>query len=134
MPVSDYLLDACAVLAFFDDEKGADVVISLINRAKNGEINLSINAANLIEVYYDRIRVVGAENAKDIIRKIYENSPITIIENLSPDIVREAARLKALGKMSFADTCYPAAPDSLGVLPMAKLHEQMCGVCVNANS
>ena len=31
------------------------------------------------------------------------------------------------------DACYSATPNSLGVLPMAKLHEYMCGVC-EANS
>jgi hypothetical protein len=30
---------------------------------------------------------------------------------------------------AFAVKCYPATPDSLGVLPSAKLHELMCGVC-----
>ena len=125
MPVSDYLLDACAVLAFFDDEKGADVVSSLIDRAKNSEINLSINAANLIEVYYDRIRVIGAENAKEIIRKIYENSPISIIENLSPDIVREASRLKALGKMSFADTILVATARCTGATIVSCNHVEL---------
>jgi len=63
-----------------------------------------MNAANLIEVYYDRIRVVGIEQADAVIRKIYDTFPISIIETLNPTIVREAARLKALGKMSFADT------------------------------
>ena len=63
-----------------------------------------MNAANLIEVYYDRIRVTGVKDAADIIRKIYENSPIVIIENLTPEIIREAAHLKAQGRMSFADT------------------------------
>ena len=104
MPVPNYLLDACTLLAFFNDEKGADVVRNLIDNAKRGEIALSMNAVNLIEVYYDRIREIGFEDAKDVIRKIYENSPITIIETITPNIVHEAARLKAQGKMSFADT------------------------------
>jgi hypothetical protein len=30
---------------------------------------------------------------------------------------------------AFAVKCYPATPDSLGVLPKPKLHELMCGVC-----
>ena len=114
MPKSDYLLDACAILAFLNDEKGADVVSSLIDRAKHDEVILSMNAANLIEVYYDRIRVVGAEDADDIIRKIYENSPITIIEILSPDIIREASYIKSSGKMSFADTILVATARCTG--------------------
>ena len=92
------------MLALFDDESGADIVENLINQAKNNEITLTMNAANLIEVYYDRIRTASTEKADAIIRGIYDTSPISIIETLNPSIVREAARFKAVGKMSFADT------------------------------
>jgi len=102
--VQNYILDACALLALFDDEPGADIVEELIDRAKNNEITLTMNAANLIEVYYDRIRVAGTEQADAVIQDIYDTFPIPIIETLNPTIVREAARLKATGKMSFADT------------------------------
>jgi len=104
LPKQNYLLDACALLAFYDSEEGADVVRGLLKSAEHGEITLSMNAANLIEVYYDRIRKVGPTEADDTIRNIYEDSPISIIEGLTPDIVREAAYFKATGKMSFADT------------------------------
>ena len=100
----EYILDACVLLAFFDDEAGSDIVEELFDRARNNEITITMNAANLIEVYYDRIREIGTEQADAVIREIYDSFPISIIETLNPSIVREAARLKALGKMSFADT------------------------------
>ena len=100
----EYILDACALIAFFDGEEGAIIVRNLLDRASNNEITITMNAANLIEVYYDRIRVVGTEQADAVIREIYNTFPISIIETLNPTIVREAAHLKALGKMSFADT------------------------------
>lgn len=102
--MQEYILDACALLALFDDEKGADIVDDLLNRARNNEVTLIMNAANLIEVYYDRIRTVGKKQADAIIQDIYNKFPISIIETLSPDIVSEASRFKAEGKMSFADT------------------------------
>jgi predicted nucleic acid-binding protein len=102
--VQNYILDACALLALFDDEKGADIVENLLDRAKNNEITITMNAANLIEVYYDRIRKLGTKQADAVIQNIYDTFPISIIENLNPAIVREAAHLKAVGKMSFADT------------------------------
>ena len=102
--MQNYILDACAVLAFLDGEEGAVIVRSLLDRAKNNEITLTMNAANLIEVYYDRIRVAGTEQADAVIQDIYDTFPISIIETLNPAIVREAAHLKAVGKMSFADT------------------------------
>lgn len=100
----EYILDACALLAFFDGEEGAVIVRDLLDQARNNEITITMNAANLIEVYYDRIRVAGTEQADAVIQDIYDTFPISIIETLSPAIVREAARLKAVGKMSFADT------------------------------
>jgi len=102
--MQNYILDACAVLAFLDGEDGAVVVRGLLDQARNNEITITMNAANLIEVYYDRIREVGKEQADVVIQSIYDTFPISIIETLNSDIVREAARLKATGKMSFADT------------------------------
>jgi predicted nucleic acid-binding protein len=112
--VPEYILDTCALLALFDDEEGADIVDGLLDQAKNNEITLIMNAANIIEVYYDRIRVAGTEQADAIIQDIYDTFPISIIETLNPDIVREAARLKAAGKMSFADTILVATARCTG--------------------
>jgi predicted nucleic acid-binding protein len=112
--VQNYILDACALIALFDDEKGADIVEDLFDQARNSQITLTMNAANLIEVYYDRIRKVGAEQADATIKKIYDTFPVTIIETINPDIVREAAWFKAEGKMSFADTILVATAVCIG--------------------
>ena len=100
----DYLFDSCALIALFNDEEGADIVSGLLDRTNRGEITAGITAVNLIEVYYDRIRIAGIDRANAIIHEIYSTFPLTVIESIGPDIVREAARLKADGKMSFADT------------------------------
>ena len=68
--MTDYLLDACALLAFLNDEEGAETVSGLLDQAKNRELTLNMNVANLIEVYYDCIRVVGSDRADAIIQKI----------------------------------------------------------------
>jgi predicted nucleic acid-binding protein len=120
-----YILDACALLALFNDEKGADIVEILLDRAKNNEIALIMNAANLIEVYYDRIRAIGTEQAHAIIRDIYETFPISIIETLTPDIIREAARLKADGGMSFADTILVATAICTGATIITCDHAEL---------
>jgi predicted nucleic acid-binding protein len=112
--VQKYILDACALIALLNDEKGADIVEDLLDQAKNNEITITMNAANLIEVYYDRIREIGTERADAIIQDIYDTFPISIIETLNPAIVREAARLKAVGKMSFADTILVATANYSG--------------------
>ena len=123
--MSDYLFDACALLTLFNDEEGADIVSGLLDQAERGEISLSINAANLIEVYYDRIRVAGSDRADAIIREVYETFPISIIETLGPDIVRESARLKSSGKMSFADTILIATARCTGATVVTCDHAEL---------
>ena len=121
----DYLLDACAVLALLNDEEGAEIISELLDRAKRREITLGINAVNLIEVYYDRIRVDGADRADAIIREIYTTFPISIIETLDTAIVRESARLKAMGKMSFADTILMATARCTGATIVSCDHVEL---------
>ena len=102
------------MLALLNNEKGADVVNGLLDSARRGEITLSMNAVNLIEVYYDRIRIHGHELADAIIHGIYNTTPISITENLTSAIVREAAYFKAKGKMSFADAILVATARCTG--------------------
>ena len=113
------------MLAFYDSEEGEDVVSGLIESAERGEVTLSMNAANLIEVYYDRVRKLGSEEADDTIRNIYEDSPISIIEELNPAIVREAAYFKAAGKMSFADSILMATARYTGATVVTCDHVEL---------
>ena len=121
----DYILDACALLAFLKNEEGADTVSGLFDRAERGEITLGMNAANLIEVYYDRIRMVGSGQADTVISDIYDLFPIAIIETIDSAIVREAARLKAAGKMSFADTILVATAICTGAAVVTCDHVEL---------
>jgi len=123
--MSDYLLDACAVIALLNDEEGAEAVSKLLDRAERKEISLSMSAVNLLEVYYDRIRVVGIERSDAIIQEIYNAFPISVIQTLSPDIVREAACLKAAGKMSFADTILIATARCTGATVVTCDHAEL---------
>ncbi|MCL2382228.1 MAG: hypothetical protein FWC64_11690 [Treponema sp.] len=112
-------------MPFSTIEEGADIVNNLLDQAERGEITLSMNAVNLLEVYYDRIRVAGADRADTIIREIYNTFPIFITEVLSPGIVREAAHLKATGKMSFADTILVATARCTGATVVTCDHAEL---------
>ena len=125
MPVPNYLLDACALIAYYNKEEGTSTVRDILERAENGEFSINIHAVNLIEVYYDRIRVDGPEKADNIIRGIYEEFPITVLETISPGIVSEAARLKAKGKMSFADAILIATARCTGSIVVTCDHVEL---------
>jgi PIN domain nuclease of toxin-antitoxin system len=62
--LTTYILDAGAVVALFNDEKGADVVDSLFVEAASGLCNLVMNKYNLLEVYYGYLRDDGLDIAE----------------------------------------------------------------------
>ena len=101
----NYVLDACAVLAFLDEEAGCDKVYELFQQAETEQATLYMNIVNVMEVYYKRIRNkgdIGVKTFTDFLRL----SPIHIV-SIAPDITDrmflEASRFKAQGGMSLAD-------------------------------
>jgi PIN domain nuclease of toxin-antitoxin system len=61
-----YVLDACALIAMFNIEPGAKIIRDMLVQATAGEIKVFLNPVNLTEVYYDRIKIAGIEQAKEI--------------------------------------------------------------------
>jgi len=98
-----YVLDACALLALLRDEPGADKVAAAINAANNGEAEIVMHKANLLEVYYDLYRSLGKEKADSILSEIMKR-PIKINAEITDEIFSEAGRIKASFKISFADS------------------------------
>jgi len=99
----NYILDACALLAFLRNEPGADIVATVINSANNDEAGIIMHKMNLLEVFYDLYRTIGKEKAVEIVTKIKKH-PITINAEITDEIFYEAGRLKALYKISLADS------------------------------
>jgi len=97
-----YIIDACALLAFLNDEEGADKVEDLLDRSVANDITVSMSIINLLEVYYGELRDKGADIAQ-VVLDIVQHYSIKIIDTISEQIFREAARLKAAYKMSIAD-------------------------------
>jgi predicted nucleic acid-binding protein len=105
------------------DETGAEKVSAMINRAYKGEIGISINKLNLLEVYYDTYRSHGKKTADTMLVSVKE-LPLTIISDMSDSVFAEAGRLKATYKISLADAVALAATSVLeGRLVTADHHE-----------
>jgi predicted nucleic acid-binding protein len=110
---SDLVLDACALLAFFYGENGADVVEEKLKAAERQELTMYLHKVNFLEVYY---KVMQKDSAKahlvyDTILKL----PITVLPEISDDIFKEAARLKVQYKISLADSIALAAASAMQV-------------------
>jgi predicted nucleic acid-binding protein len=97
-----YVLDACALIAFFSDEDGADVVESTLLDAANGTADIRMNKLNLLEVYYGDYRAHGKEAANNMLG-VVASLPITVISELTDSVFEEAGRLKASYRISLAD-------------------------------
>ena len=97
-----YILDACALLAFLNDEEGADVVEKLLKQFVTGSVSISMSIVNLLEAYYCELRDKGDEIAQIVLDMIH-NYSIQIINTVSEQAFHEAARLKTTYKMSIAD-------------------------------
>jgi len=97
-----YILDACALLAFLNDEEGAEKIEDLLNKSGTGDVSVSMSIINLLEVYYGELRDKGTEIAQ-IVLDMVQHYSINIINTVSEQVFNEAARLKAAYKISLAD-------------------------------
>jgi len=94
-----YILDACALIAFFNGEKGAELVYVALGN--NNGIYISI--VNVYEIYYDMYRRGGEEKANELLAEI-EKLPLTIIEEVNRDVIKYAAFFKVNFSISLADS------------------------------
>jgi predicted nucleic acid-binding protein len=99
-----YVFDSYAVMALLEDETGSQLVADLI---ASDETEIHMSAVNLGEVYYIVMREYGEDAAGALEEKILQTEKIAIAD--APwGRVKAAARLKAVGGVSFAD-CFGAA-------------------------
>jgi len=89
-----YILDACALIALFKREQGADKVRRLFDKTPAGQSVIYMNTVNLIEVHYCFYRALGKEKSGLILEQIYA-MPIHFIDTIDKIIFSEASRFKA---------------------------------------
>lgn len=101
--MKSYVLDACSVIAYLNDEKGAEVVANLIRNCKKGKCSLHLHRLTYLEIYLDILRVATAKDANKLDDLISELK-ITTSYDLSDKVVQDAAYLKSTFRMSLADS------------------------------
>ena len=99
----NYVLDACALIAFLNDETGAEKIEELLLQAEKTLCRLFINKVNLLEIYYGVYRECGETEAEAVMNIIHDLS-IDIVDTLSDDTFKTSGRLKATYKISLADS------------------------------
>lgn len=101
--MSNYVLDTSALLAYIENEDGADKVEVLLINALDGIDELCISTVTCIEVFYISSREQGNVVAVDRL-KLIENLPL-LQEPLNQQLTRIVGEIKASKAMSFADSC-----------------------------
>ncbi len=100
------VLDASAVMTFFEDRPGADKVEEWIQLSIEGRRELLMSVVNWGEVYYSVWRAKGPGVARKILAEIAQ-LPIQIIE-ADFELTKLAAEFRAQHKLPYAD-CFAAA-------------------------
>jgi PIN domain nuclease of toxin-antitoxin system len=117
----NYVLDACAMIAFLNDEDGADVVEGLLLKPAN---TCYAHAINLCEVFYDFHRAGGDGVGDAALRRLAEAGVVTRrISSMS--FWRRAGRLKSqYVRVSLADCCCTALAELEGAEVVTSDHRE----------
>jgi predicted nucleic acid-binding protein len=101
------VLDSYALMAFFEDEPGADFVRGLIQKAVESDTSLLMSVVNLGEVWYSIARITSSEETADQYIHEIKGMGIEIVDT-DWTLTRQAAVFKCNGGISYAD-CFAAA-------------------------
>jgi len=104
--VKTHILDANALMTFFEDRPGAALVEELLAKASETQTPLLMSVVNWGEVYYSIWRIRGEAVANEKLRHIAQ-LPIKIVD-ADLELTRLAASLKAAHGLPYAD-CFGAA-------------------------
>lgn len=95
------MLDSFAVLAWIQDESGADRVEGLLTQAERRKVPLLLGVINLGEVYYRLARQHGHPFAEEIIRQL-QTLPLQLYP-CDEGLALAAAKIKTDYPMAYAD-------------------------------
>src|ERR1700733_7066058 len=95
------VLDASAIMSFFEDRSGAEDLEELLAQGVAGKAELFMSVVNWGEVYYSIWRAHGHEAARKVAAEISQ-LPIEVVDADS-GLTRAAAELHARHKLPYAD-------------------------------
>jgi predicted nucleic acid-binding protein len=101
-----YVIDSYAMIAYFEDEPGADRVAQILRQLVQGKAKGYMSVVNWGEVYYNTMREEGVTEAEKVILQL-DRFPIQIVD-INKDLAYEAAKLKGKYRIAYAD-CFAAA-------------------------
>lgn len=101
--MTQYVLDASALLTYIENEEGANDVSALLEKALDAEAVLYLSMVSCIELFYISWQEQGKEIAVERL-KLIDDLPI-IQEPVDSQLTKIIGEIKATRTMSFADSC-----------------------------
>ena len=119
--MKDYILDACAIIAFLAGELGSTLVAQILADPNN---RCFIHAVNLCEVYYDAIRKTDVPTARQDMATLLAGG-LTLRTDMDTAFWQRVRELKVSpGRLSLADYFALAlAEGTSGTLVTSDHHE-----------
>ena len=96
------VLDSHALLAYFEREAGWEKVAHFLHEAAGANCRLVMSVVNWGEVCYITLREYGRDHVERVMHAL-DNMPVEIID-AGREVTLEAARFKARGGLSYADS------------------------------
>lgn len=101
-----YVFDSYAILAFLEDEPGADKVEKALCEVMSNKAEGFLCIINWGEIYYIVMREQNEAAAEEVV-KLLSNYPLTLVD-ADVELTKEAAKFKGRYKIAYAD-CFAAA-------------------------
>ncbi|MCB1132265.1 MAG: PIN domain-containing protein [Verrucomicrobiae bacterium] len=114
------VLDTCALIAFLNDEPGAERVAAILEDVPSVEMS----AINLLEIAYDSIRRSGDPHAASDLLDAIHQLPIKIHWRIDNEVFQHAARFKASFRISLADAFALALAHTLNAAVATSDHHE----------
>ena len=115
-----YVFDACALIAYLNDEEGAVIVADLLSRARDKQTQLYAAAVNVYELYYDCLKR-DADTARQLLDDVY-SLPITVVETFDRPVMQAAGDFKVVYRISLADSIALGLAQHLGAQVVSSDH------------
>ncbi len=101
-----YILDSYAMIAFFENEAGADKTAEVLHEIVQKKAKGYMSVINWGELYYNTVREAGISEAQ-LVLDHFGQYPIQLVD-ADKALTFEAAKLKAIHRIAYAD-CFAAA-------------------------
>jgi predicted nucleic acid-binding protein len=101
--MNEFVLDTSALLAYIENEDGADEIENLLKQALEEQVTLFISVISCIEVFYISLQEQGMAVAVERLQFLNDLPLVQVA--LDNELIQVIGEIKATQRMSFADSC-----------------------------